>query len=75
MKDVSQKSTPNDVLDEFTCFYAPYAAVTAVDGPTFHRARMARLSSLDRMTRSVSDVPGILDRVTAGDLLPLASAV
>lgn len=74
MKDPGQKSTKNDVFDEFIAFYAPYAAATALDRRTFHRARMAKLSSVPRMTRDLSQVPAILDRVIAGELSTVQSA-
>jgi hypothetical protein len=74
MRDPGQKSTPNDVYDEFIACYAPYAAVTAVDRRTLHRARMARLDAVPRMTRHLADVPGLLDRALAGELVPVESA-
>jgi len=74
IKDPGQKSTPNDVIDEYIAFYAPYAAVTAVDRRTLHRAKMARLACVARMTRYLAEVPSILDRVIAGELAPVVSA-
>jgi hypothetical protein len=63
-----QKSSRNDVFDEYIAIYAPYAAVTAVDRRTLHRARTARLAAASRMTRDLAEVPAILDRVIAGEL-------
>ncbi|MEW5928675.1 MAG: hypothetical protein AB1941_14500 [Gemmatimonadota bacterium] len=74
MRDAGQKSTSNDVFDEYIAFYAPYAAVTAVDRRTLPRAKMARLACVPRMTRYLSEVPAILDRVIAGELVPVPSA-
>jgi hypothetical protein len=74
LKDPGQKSSANDVFDELIAFYAPYAAVTAIDKRTLHRAKMAKLPSVPRMTRSLSDVPSILDRVIKGELIPIASS-
>jgi hypothetical protein len=74
MKDPGQKSTANDVYDEFIAFYAPYAAVTAVDRRTFHRAQMARVEAVARMTRHLSEVPRLLDAVVRGDLPVTESA-
>lgn len=69
-----QKSTANDVFDELNAFYAPYCAATALDRGTFHRASVARLACVDRMTNDLAAVPGILDLVAAGDSSPLESA-
>jgi hypothetical protein len=74
MKDRGQKSTSNDVFDEFTAFYAPYASVTALDGPTVHRAQMAHLSCVLRLTKSLGDVPALLDKVLPGELEPREAA-
>jgi hypothetical protein len=68
MKDAGQKSTRNDVLDEYIAFYAPYAAVTTVDRRTLHRTRAAGLTTVTRMTRHLSEVPVILRRVAEGEL-------
>ncbi len=73
MKQRGQQSKSNDVFDEYTTFYAPYAAVTALDGPTVHRAKMAKLPCVARITKSLTDVPILLDRVIAGELVPQLS--
>jgi hypothetical protein len=74
MKDPGQKSSANDVYDEFIAFYAPYAAVTAVDRRTLHRAKMAKLEAAARMTRHLSEVPALLDAVARGELHVTESA-
>jgi predicted nucleic acid-binding protein len=74
MKDPRQKSTANDVYDEFIAFYAPYAAVTAVDKRTLHRAKMANVRAVARMTRHLSEVPSRLDAVARGELAVTESA-
>ena len=70
MLDAGQKSTANDVLDEYIAFYAPYCAATIVDRGTFHRVRMSKLACVERMTNDPAKVPAILDRVAAGTLAP-----
>ena len=73
LKDAGQKSTANDLLDEYVAFYAPYAAVTVLDKRTLHRAKMAKLPHLARMTRYLSEVEPILERVRSGELVPIES--
>jgi hypothetical protein len=70
MKDTGQKSTGNDIIDEFNAFHSPYATATVLDRATVHRAKMAKLPHVERMTRSLTEVPGILDRVVAGEFVP-----
>jgi hypothetical protein len=74
MKHAGQKSTPNDVIDEFIAFHAPYAAVTALDKRTVYRAKLAKLRHAERMTHRLSDIPALLDRVISGELVPQESA-
>jgi hypothetical protein len=74
MADKGQKSSANDVFDEFIAFYAPYAAATAVDKRTLHRAKMAKLPAVPRMTRYLSEIPSIVERVRSGALTVMASA-
>ena len=74
LRDAGQKSTANDIFDEYIAFYAPYAAVTAVDRRTLHRAKMAQLPCVARMTRDLSEVSVLLDRVMSGELRPTPSA-
>lgn len=74
MRDPGQKSSANDIFDEYIAFYAPYAAVTAVDRRTLHRAKMANVPALPRMTRYLGEVVPILDRVVSGELKPVTSA-
>lgn len=69
-----QKSTRNDLFDEQIALYAPYAAVTASDGGTVARARAAKVGAAVRIVRSLSDVPGILQRIHAGELAIVPSA-
>jgi predicted nucleic acid-binding protein len=72
--DAGQKSTKNDVYDEYIAFYAPYAAVTALDRRMLHRARTAKLPAVSRMTYRLSEVPEILQRVISGELSFVPSA-
>jgi hypothetical protein len=74
MKDLGQKSTRNDIFDEYLAFHAPYAAVTALDKGTIHRAKMAKLPSLPRMTADLREVLHILDRVISGEFDLVESA-
>ena len=74
MKDPGQKSTADDVYDEFITFYAPYAAVTAVDRRTLHRAKMAKVDAVARMTRHLSEVPALLEAAARGELPVTESA-
>jgi hypothetical protein len=70
LKRKGQKSKPNDMLDEYVAFYAPYCAVAALDGPTFTRARDAKVPCATRITKDLSEVSRILDRVISGELRP-----
>ncbi len=67
---MGQKSTSNDVLDEYHASYAPYSAATALDRRTAARVRTAQLADRHRVTAQLSDIPGLLERVEAGALLP-----
>ena len=69
-----QKSTSNDVLDEYITAYAPYVPVTAVDRRTYHRVQSTRLSFASRVTRSLREVPTLIARVQAGELQVSPSA-
>jgi hypothetical protein len=74
LKLADQKSTRNDVFDEYHAAYAPYAAVTALDRPTVSRLKAARLNVVHRVTALLSDVLGILEKVERGQITPVASA-
>lgn len=74
LKLADQKSTKNDVFDEYHAAYAPYAAVTALDRATVSRLKAAGLNVVHRVTAFLSDVPGILERVERGAITPVASA-
>ena len=64
----AQKSTRNDVFDEYCAAYAPYAAVTALDRRTVARARSAKVPWIARLTARLTDVPRIVDQVVSGAL-------
>lgn len=69
LRQLDQKSTGNDLIDEYIASYAPYVAVTAVDRRTYHRAHIGRVPSIARITRYLTEVPGIAARVQRGELL------
>lgn len=72
LKQAAQQSTGNDVTDEYVAAYAPYVTVTAVDRRTLSRARDGGVPCVDRMTRTLGDVPEIIARVEAGGVTGLA---
>jgi hypothetical protein len=64
LKDAMYKSTRNDILDEWHAIYAPYADVAALDRTTVGRLRSTRLPISERVTRSLKDVPVLLEQWT-----------
>ncbi len=71
---VAQKSTRNDVFDDYHAAYAPYAATTALDRGTAARVRSAGLAERHRVTACLGDVPGLIDDVESGKAPLVASA-
>jgi hypothetical protein len=69
--DAGQKSTRNDFFDEFLLFVAPYSSVVAVDRRTLHRARLARLTCANRMTRDTASVSALIEGLRDGKLEPV----
>lgn len=69
-----QKSTRNDVWDEYIAAYSPYVPATIVDRPTMHRMREAGLPHVARVTARPEEVAGILERVAAGELSPVVQS-
>jgi hypothetical protein len=68
-----QKSSRNDMIDEHIALYAPYTAVTVLDGGTTTRAQNAKVSAAARITQRVSEVPDLLNKIKAGELVIVPS--
>jgi hypothetical protein len=68
------KIKEGDVADIDIACYAPYLAVSALDKPTAHRVREAKLPCASRVTSRLADVPELLRLVRSGDLVPSAFA-
>jgi len=73
LKLADQKSTINDVLDEYHAAYAPYAAATALDRRTVARVRHGGLAEKHRVTARLEEVSTLFEQVESGLLVPDAS--
>ncbi|MEO6444405.1 MAG: hypothetical protein ABIZ91_16430 [Gemmatimonadaceae bacterium] len=74
LRQLDQKSTGNDIFDEYIAAYAPYVTATALDRRSFHRVKETRLSFVQRVTRDLRKIPEILERVRVNELVVSASA-
>jgi hypothetical protein len=74
LRNPLERTTANDVFDEYLASYAPYASVTAVDGATYQRYVDAKLPHVERVTRDVRKVASIMELVRNGDFQPVQSA-
>lgn len=72
--DTSQKSTGNDVFDEYHAAYAPYCVATALDRRTLARARGAKINDTFRMTSRLAEVPKLMEQVASGSSTVTPSA-
>lgn len=68
LRQLDQKSTGNDIFDEYIAAYAPYVTVTALDRRTYHRVRATNLPFVPRVTRELASIPEILARVERREL-------
>lgn len=73
LRQVAQKSTRNDVFDEYHASYAPYSAATALDRGAAARVRSAGLADRHRVTARLADVPGLVECAQNGNSPPEAS--